>query len=126
MGDNMTNKSLVRETQDTGDTECQLTANIAALTTIRNANIARQTQASSIASALVDLKWMNRRDLHPLLVKEESYGLVLATIARMHPAQEVRIIELLEKHYQRIKAKEAETLTITRSLADHNWQGPQL
>ncbi|MBS0849249.1 cytoplasmic protein [Citrobacter sp. JGM124] len=130
MGDQVTCIPLSENTVDTvdsSDAECQLTANIAALVDFRNANITRQTQEiTPIPSALVNLKWMNRRDIHPLRVKEEIYGLVLATVVKANPTQEAKILELLEKHYQRIKAEEAETLTITRRLADGSWQGSLL
>jgi len=112
---------------DNTDAEFKLSENIAALVEFKNANITKQTQETTdITSALVNLKWMNRRDLHPWLVKEEIYGSVLAAIVKTHPEHEAQVIERLERHYQRIKAEEAGTLSITRSLADDNWQGSLL
>lgn len=119
MSDIMTNPLPVSDITDNKNLEFKLSENIAALVEIKNENIIQQTQEiTDITSALVNLKWMNRRDLHPSLVKEEIYGVILAEIVNMHPELQVDISERLEKHYQRIRAEEAETLSITRSLAE--------
>lgn len=121
------NISSESDINDNKTPEFSLSENIAALIEIKNANITRQTQEkTNITSALVNLKWMNRQDLHPWLVKEEIYGAVLAEIVTRYPALQHTISERLEQHYQRIKAEEAETLSITRSLADGCWQGSTL
>lgn len=123
MSDTM-NKSV-----DTDNTqpELMLSENLAALVEHKHANITRHTQEiTDITSALVNLKWMNRRDLHPWLIKEEIYGLILAAMMKAHPERQAEITERLEYHYQRIKAEEANTLSITRSLADDNWHGSVL
>jgi len=116
--------SSVSDIDDNKNPEFTLSENIAALIEMKNANITRLTQETTdITSALVNLKWMNRQNLHPWLVKEEIYGAVLAEIVTRHPELQHNISERLEQHYQRIKAEEAETLSITRSLADGCWQG---
>ncbi len=127
MSDIMTNPLPVSDITDNKNLEFKLSENIAALVEIKNENIIQQTQEiTDITSALVNLKWMNRRDLHPSLVKEEIYGVILAEIVNMHPELQVDISERLEKHYQRIRAEEAETLSITRSLAEGCWKGSLL
>lgn len=127
MSDTVNNISSASDITDNKNSEFRLSENIIALVEIRNANITRQTQETTdIASALVNLKWMNRQDLHPWLVKEEIYGVVLAEIVTAHPELQDNILKRLENHYQRIKAEEAETLSITRSLADGCWQGSLL
>lgn len=121
------NLSSISDTNDNKHSEFRLSENIAALIEIKNANITSQTQETTdITSALVSLKWMNRHDLHPWLVKEEIYGAVLAKIIAQHPELQSGINQRLEQHYQRIKAEEAETLSITRSLAEGSWQGSTL
>jgi len=127
MSDTVNNISSAPDINDNKNSEFRLSENIIALVEIRNANITRQTQETTdIASALVNLKWMNRQDLHPWLAKEEIYGVVLAEIIAAHPELQDNILKRLENHYQRIKAEEAETLLITRSLADGSWQGSLL
>lgn len=124
MGNTINNISAESDSSDNKNQGFNLSENIAALIEIKNINITRQTQETTdITSALVNLKWMNRQDLHPWLVKEEIYGTVLAEIVTRHPQLQHQINQRLEQHYQRIKAEEAETLSITRSLADGCWQG---
>lgn len=127
MSEIMTNPLPVSDITDNKNLEFGLSENIATLVEIKNENIIQQTQGvTDITSALVNLKWMNRRDLHPSLVKEEIYGVILAEIVKVHPELQADISERLEKHYQRIRAEEAETLSITRSLAEGAWKGSLL
>ena len=127
MNNMVTNIPSASDTLVNTDATLKLSENIAALIKLKNANITKQTQVTTpITSALVNLKWMNRRDLQPWLVKEEIYGLVLTAIVQARPECKTQVIELLEKHYQRIKTEEADTLSITRRLADDNWQGSLL
>lgn len=123
-------KDIVKDIASTADInnnktqEFELSKNIAALVEMKNANITKQTEETTdITSALLNLKWMNRQDLHPWLVKEEIYGATLTEIVKAHPELQNRIAERLETHYQRIRAKEADTLTITRRLAENSWRG---
>lgn len=127
------NDDIVTTVSSTPDITCnnspefKLSENIAALVELKNANITKQTQETTdITSALISLKWMNRHDLHPWIVKEEVYGLILAAVMKAHPERRAQIIERLESHYQRIKTEEAETLSITRSLAEDHWQSSLL
>lgn len=123
MSDMVTNRSAISDIADNKHFEFTLSENIAALIEYKNANITRQTQETTdIAAALVNVKWMNRRDLHPWRVQEEIYGLTLAEIVKIHPDLADKMIQRLETHYQRIKAEEADTLSITRSLADNSWE----
>ncbi|MCS3431333.1 cytoplasmic protein [Klebsiella sp. BIGb0407] len=124
MSNTINNISAESDSGDNKNQKFHLSENIAALIEIKNINITRQTQETTdITSALVNLKWMNRQDLHPWLVKEEIYGTVLAEIVKRHPQLQHQINQRLEQHYQRIKAEEAQTLSITRSLAEGCWQG---
>ncbi|WP_300004848.1 cytoplasmic protein [uncultured Cedecea sp.] len=112
---------------DNKNSKFRLSENITALIENKNANITKQTQETTdITSALVNLKWLNRQDLHPWRVKEEIYGAVLAEIITQYPELQPSINERLEQHYQRLKAEEAETLSITRGLADGCWHGSTL
>lgn len=96
-----------------------LSQNIAALTTARNATLEQYGQAAtSIPAALVDLKWQNRREIYPLLIKEEVYGAVLNEIMLRHPQLKAKIMARIEANYQHIKARENATLTLMRQLAD--------
>lgn len=124
MSNIINNISSESDHSDNKNKEFNLSENITALIEIKNTNITKLTQETTdIPSALVNLKWMNRRDLHPWRIKEEIYGAVLAEIVTRHPQLKHQINQRLEQHYQRIKAEEAETLSITRSLADGCWQG---
>ncbi|WP_052050113.1 hypothetical protein [Cedecea neteri] len=109
------------------DHEFTLSKNIAILVRLKNENITRNTQeVTDITSALIDLKWMNRREIFPWRAKEEVYGAVLEEILSHHPKLKEQIIKRLEGHYQRLKEQEAQTLSMTRGLAEKTWKSSTL
>ncbi len=96
-----------------------LSQNQQALIYARDLAIAEYTRAMvTIPSALVNLKWQNRRDIYPLRVKEEVYGAVIMEIISRYPELKSQIMVQLEANYQHIKAQEAQTLMLSRTLAD--------
>ncbi|MBU4683781.1 cytoplasmic protein [Cedecea davisae] len=112
---------------DNKDHEFTLSKNMAVLVRLKNENITRNTQrVTDITSALVDLKWMNRREIYPWRVKEEVYGAVLEEILSGQPKLKEQILKRLEGHYQRLKEHETETLSITRGLAEKTWKSSTL
>lgn len=109
------------------DFEFTLNQNINALIILKNENIAQYTQdVTDITSALVDLKWKNRREIYPLRFKEEVYGAVLSEIIHSQPKLKQIIISRLEENYQQIKTREAQTLSITRGLIEGTYKTPNL
>lgn len=109
------------------DHEFTLSKNIAILVRLKNENITRNTQeVTDITSALIDLKWMHRREIYPWRTKEEVYGAVLEEILNTHPKLKEQILRRLEGHYQRLKEHETETLSITRGLAEKTWKSSTL
>ncbi|CCJ97984.1 cytoplasmic protein [Cronobacter malonaticus] len=100
-----------------------LSQNLQALINEKNEAIAGYTRAVlTIPAALVQLKWQNRREIYPFLVKEEVYGAVLEEIMKRYPQLRAQILTAIEENYQQIKAQEAETLMLSRRLADGNCQ----
>lgn len=96
-----------------------LSQNQQALIYARDQAIADYTRAMvTIPSALVNLKWQNRREIYPLRVKEEVYGAVLAEIIARYPELKSLIMVQLEENYQQLKAQEALTLMLSRTLAE--------
>lgn len=96
-----------------------LSQNLAALIAARNDTLEQYGQAAtSIPAALVELKWVNRREIYPLLVKEEVYGAVLNEIMRRYPQFKAKIMARIEANFQVIKTQEMATLTLLRQLAD--------
>lgn len=96
-----------------------LSQNQQALIYARDQAIAEYTRAMvTIPSALVHLKWQNRREIYPLRVKEEVYGAVLLEIINRYPELKSQIMVQLEENYQQIKAQEASTLMLSRTLAE--------
>ncbi|WP_435927851.1 cytoplasmic protein [Dryocola sp. BD613] len=109
------------------DFEFALNENINALVLLKNENIARYTQENTdITSALVDLKWKNRREIYPMRVKEEVYGAVLSEIIASQPRLKQMIIARLEANYQQLRKNEAQTLSITRGLIEGTYRTPNL
>ena len=99
-----------------------LSQNLQALINEKNEAIAGYTRAVlTIPAALVQLKWQNRREIYPFLVKEEVYGAVLEEIMKRYPQLRAQILTAIEENYQQIKAQEAETLMLSR-LAEGNCQ----
>ncbi|WP_435946234.1 cytoplasmic protein [Dryocola sp. BD586] len=124
-----TNQSplLEKNAASADDFEFTLNQNINALIMLKNENIAQYTQdVTDITSALVDLKWKNRREIFPLRFKEEVYGAVLSEIINSQPQLKQVIISRLEAHYQQIKTREAQTLSITRGLIEGTYRTPNL
>ncbi len=118
---------LEKNTSSADDFEFTLNQNINALIILKNENIAQYTQdVTDITSALVDLKWKNRREIYPLRFKEEVYGAVLSEIIHSQPKLKQIIISRLEKNYQQIKTREAQTLSITRGLIEGTYKTPNL
>ncbi|EOC0586375.1 cytoplasmic protein [Cronobacter sakazakii] len=100
-----------------------LSQNLQALINEKNEAIAGYTRAVlTIPAALVQLKWQNRREIYPFLVKEEVYGTVLEEIMKRYPQLRAQILTAIEENYQQIKAQEAETLMLSRRLAEGNCQ----
>ncbi|EKK4014935.1 cytoplasmic protein [Cronobacter sakazakii] len=100
-----------------------LSQNLQALINEKNEAIAGYTRAVlTIPAALVQLKWQNRREIYPFLVKEEVYGAVLEEIMKRYPQLRAQILTAIEENYQQIKAQEAETLMLSRRLAEGNCQ----
>lgn len=96
-----------------------LSQNQQALIYARDLAIAEYTRAMvTIPSALVNLKWQNRRAIYPLRVKEEVYGAVIMEIISRYPELKSQIMVQLEANYQHIKAQEAQTLMLSRTLAE--------
>ncbi|MCT4714984.1 cytoplasmic protein [Enterobacteriaceae bacterium H18W14] len=118
----------VKETNGSeDDLEFTLKQNINALVILKNENIAQYTQKiTDITSALVDLKWKNRRQIYPMRFKEEVYGAVLSEIIAGQPHLKQMIISRLEAKYQEIKTCEAQTLSITRELIEGTYKTPNL
>jgi hypothetical protein len=107
--------------------EFTLNQNINALVILKNENIAQYTQeVTDITSALVDLKWKNRHQIHPLRFKEEVFGAVLSEIIARHPGLKQTILSRLEENYQQIKTREAQTLSLTRRLLEGTYKTPVL
>ncbi len=107
--------------------EFALNENINALVVLKNETITHYTQENTdITSALVDLKWKNRREIYPMRFKEEVYGAVLSEIIAAHPHLKQTIIARLEEKYQQIRADEAQTLSITRGLIEGSYKTPNL
>lgn len=118
-------KNILPESED--DLEFTLNQNINALVILKEENIAQYTQTiTDITSALVDLKWKNRHQIYPMRFKEEVYGAVLSEIIASHPALKNMIISRLEENYQKIKMREAQTLSITRALMEETYKTPTL
>jgi len=129
MAMSQTNQSplLEKNAASADDFEFTLNQNINALIMLKNENIAQYTQdVTDITSALVDLKWKNRREIFPLRFKEEVYGAVLSEIINSQPQLKQIIISRLEAHYQQIKTREAQTLSITRGLIEGTYRTPNL
>ncbi|ALB64100.1 Putative cytoplasmic protein [Cronobacter condimenti 1330] len=100
-----------------------LSQNLQALINEKNEAIAGYTRAVlTIPAALVQLKWHNRREIYPLLVKEEVYGAVLEELMKRHPELRAQIMTAIEENYQLIKRQEAETLMLSRKLAEGQCQ----
>lgn len=107
--------------------EFTLNENINALVVLKNENIAQYTQENTdITSALVELKWKNRREIYPMRFKEEVYGAVLSEIIASQPHLKQMIITRLEENYQQIRTDEAQTLSITRGLLEGTHKTPNL
>ncbi|RKQ39185.1 cytoplasmic protein [Enterobacter sp. R1(2018)] len=118
---------LEKNAASADDFEFTLNQNINALIILKNENIAQYTQdVTDITSALVDLKWKNRREIYPLRFKEEVYGAVLSEIIHSQPKLKQIIISRLEENYQQIKTREAQTLSITRGLIEGTYKTPNL
>jgi hypothetical protein len=129
MAMSQTNQSplLEKNAASADDFEFTLNQNINALIMLKNENIAQYTQdVTDITSALVDLKWKNRREIFPLRFKEEVYGAVLSEIINSQPQLKQVIISRLEAHYQQIKTREAQTLSITCGLIEGTYRTPNL
>ncbi|EPF13803.1 MULTISPECIES: hypothetical protein [Cedecea] len=121
------NPPVLINADENKDHEFTLSKNMAILVRLKNENITRNTQkVTDITSALVDLKWMNRREIYPWRVKEEVYGAVLEEILSGQPKLKAQILKRLEGHYQRLKEQETETLSITRGLAEKTWKSSTL
>lgn len=111
----------------TAKKESLLNDNLQALVKARNDYVNNYIQdGPEIPAALVRLKWQNRREIYPLMMQEEIYGLVLWQIMQRYPALREQITAMLEKRYQQIKQQEAATLVMTRKLAEGNYQPPAL
>ncbi|MRT58777.1 cytoplasmic protein [Enterobacteriaceae bacterium RIT693] len=114
-------------TDENKDHEFTLSKNMAILVRLKNENITRNTQkVTDITSALIDLKWMHRHEIYPWRAKEEVYGAVLEEILNSHPKLKEQILRRLESHYQRLKEQEAQTLSMTRGLAEKTWKSSTL
>lgn len=99
--------------------------NLQALIKARNAIVQYYTNESlEIPAALVQLKWKNRREIYPLLAKEEVYGAVIQKIIQRYPQLQEQIIEMVEHHYQQIKQQETATLAMARKLAEESYHAP--
>ncbi|WP_395490177.1 cytoplasmic protein [Cedecea davisae] len=121
------NQPVLINADENKDHQFTLSKNMAILVRLKNENITRNTQkVTDITSALVDLKWMNRREIYPWRVKEEVYGAVLEEILSGQPRLKEQILKRLEGHYQRLKEQETETLSITRGLAEKTWKSSTL
>lgn len=109
------------------DLQFTLNQNINALVTLKNKTLAQYTQEiTDITSALVELKWKNRREIYPMRFKEEVYGAVLSEIIASHPQLKQLITSRLEANYQAIREREAQTLSLTRALAEGIYKTPNL
>lgn len=109
------------------DLQFTLNQNINALVTLKNKTLAQYTQEiTDITSALVELKWKNRREIYPMRFKEEVYGAVLSEIIASHPQLKQLITSRLEANYQAIREREAQTLSLTRALAEGTYKTPNL
>ena len=107
--------------------EFTLKQNIAELSACRDENINKYTQAvTDITATLVDLRWKHRHQLFPYRVKEEVLGAVLSEIIVGHPALKEKILERLEANYQQIRTREAQTLSLTRSMLEGTYKTPNL
>lgn len=107
--------------------EFTLNQNIKALVNLKNDNISQYTrEVTDITSALINLKWKNRREIYPLRFKEEVYGAVLSEIISSHPHLTRMILSRLEENYQQHRANEADTLSVTRELLEGTYQTPNL
>ncbi len=109
------------------DLQFTLNQNINALVVLKNKTLAQYTQEiTDITSALVELKWKNRREIYPMRFKEEVYGAVLSEIIASHPQLKQLITSRLEANYQAIREREAQTLSLTRALAEGIYKTPNL
>lgn len=109
------------------DLQFTLNQNINALVVLKNKTLAQYTQEiTNITSALVELKWKNRREIYPMRFKEEVYGAVLSEIIASHPQLKQLITSRLEANYQAIREREAQTLSLTRALAEGIYKTPNL
>jgi hypothetical protein len=109
------------------DLQFTLNQNINALVALKNKTLAQYTQEiTDITSALVELKWKNRREIYPMRFKEEVYGAVLSEIIASHPQLKQLITSRLEANYQAIREREAQTLSLTRALAEGSYKTPNV
>lgn len=105
--------------------ESPFSDNLQALVRSRNDTINNYTRdAPEIPAALVQLKWKNRHEIYPMIVREEIYGMILQEIIQRQPELRDKIIKMLEQQYQEIKREEATSLTMTRKLVEGNYQMP--
>ncbi|EHM49245.1 MAG: cytoplasmic protein [Yokenella regensburgei] len=99
--------------------EILLQKNLTALINEKNAAIERTAQALvSIPAALVQMKWQHRREIYGWQVKEEIYGATINEIISRKPELKDKIWAQIEASYQKIVAREAATLRLSRKLAD--------
>ncbi|MGK0601468.1 cytoplasmic protein [Yokenella regensburgei] len=99
--------------------EILLQKNLTALINEKNAAIERTAQALvSIPAALVQMKWQHRREIYGWQVKEEIFGATINEIISRKPELKDKIWAQIEASYQKIVAREAATLRLSRKLAD--------